>query len=146
MGLRFSETQGLGRVLVGLQGQCSWVLGWPREPEAILMGHEVPEQDNRNMVLGLTEHFGEFWGTLRWEIRGTTGRWLFFFRFYLFRERGREGEREGQKHQCVVASHVPPTGDLAKTQACALTGNQTGNPLVCRLALKAVSHTSQGPG
>ena len=23
------------------------------------------------------------------------------------------GEREGEKHQCVVASHVPPTGDLA---------------------------------
>ena len=38
---------------------------------------------------------------------------LFFIRFYLFfRERGREGER-GQKHQCVVTSHVPPTGDLA---------------------------------
>ena len=26
---------------------------------------------------------------------------------------GREGEREGEKHQCVVASHTPPTGDLA---------------------------------
>ena len=23
------------------------------------------------------------------------------------------GEREGEKHQCVVASHKPPTGDLA---------------------------------
>ena len=39
----------------------------------------------------------------------------FFLRFiYLFLERGREGEREGKKHQCVVASHVPPTGDLAR--------------------------------
>ena len=39
---------------------------------------------------------------------------LFFKRFYLFifRERGREGEREGEKVQCVVASHMPPTGDL----------------------------------
>ena len=27
---------------------------------------------------------------------------------------GREEEREGEKHQCVVASHVPPTGDLAR--------------------------------
>ena len=27
---------------------------------------------------------------------------------------GREGEKEGEKHQCVVASHVPPTGDLAR--------------------------------
>ena len=36
-------------------------------------------------------------------------------RFYLFifREREREGEREGEKHQCVVASHAPFTGDLA---------------------------------
>ena len=38
---------------------------------------------------------------------------LFFFRFSLFLERGREGEREGEKHQCVGASHIPPTGDLA---------------------------------
>ena len=38
-----------------------------------------------------------------------------FLRFYLFifRERGREGEREGEKHQCVVASSAPPTGDMA---------------------------------
>ena len=38
----------------------------------------------------------------------------FFFRFYLFvfRQRGKEGEREGEKHQCVVASQAPPTGDL----------------------------------
>ena len=32
---------------------------------------------------------------------------------FIFRERRREGEREGEKHQCVVASHIPPTGDLA---------------------------------
>ena len=32
---------------------------------------------------------------------------------YLFLERGREGKREGEKHQCAVASHMPPTGDLA---------------------------------
>ena len=31
---------------------------------------------------------------------------------YFFRERGREGEREGEKHQCVVAPHAP-SGDLA---------------------------------
>ena len=37
-----------------------------------------------------------------------------FLRFYLFifRERGKE-RREGKKHQCAVASHAPPTGDLA---------------------------------
>ena len=47
----------------------------------------------------------------------------FFFkkRFYLFifRERGRERERKGEKHQCIVVSHAPPAED----QAYALTGN-----------------------
>ena len=40
---------------------------------------------------------------------------LFFLRFYLFifRERGRGKEREGEKHRCVLASHVPLNGDLA---------------------------------
>ena len=39
---------------------------------------------------------------------------LFFLRFYLFifREMRTEGEREGEKPQCVVASHRSPTGDL----------------------------------
>ena len=40
---------------------------------------------------------------------------FFFLRFYLFilRERGKEGEKEGEKHQCVAASCASPTGDLA---------------------------------
>ena len=43
---------------------------------------------------------------------------LFFFllfkkMLFIFRERGREREREGEKHQCVVASQVPSTRDLA---------------------------------
>ena len=38
-----------------------------------------------------------------------------FLRFYLFifRERGRERQREAEKHQWMVACSVPPTGDLA---------------------------------
>ena len=32
--------------------------------------------------------------------------------FIIFREG--EGEREGKKHQRVVASYMPPTGDLAR--------------------------------
>ena len=35
----------------------------------------------------------------------------YFFSIYLYLERG-QGEREGEKHKCVVASCVPPTGDL----------------------------------
>ena len=38
----------------------------------------------------------------------------------------------------------PLLGTWPTTQACALTGNQTGEPLVCRLALNPLSHTSQG--
>ena len=57
---------------------------------------------------------------------------------------GRKGEREGEKHQCVIASHSPPTGDLPETQACALTGNPTSNPLVRRPALNPLNHSSQG--
>ena len=42
---------------------------------------------------------------------------FFFLRFYLFifREGGRWGEREGEKHQCVGASLLLPTEDLAHT-------------------------------
>ena len=32
---------------------------------------------------------------------------------FIFRQRGRKGEKEGKKYQCVVASCAPPTGDLA---------------------------------
>ena len=39
--------------------------------------------------------------------------YFYFLNFYLFLERGREREREGEKHQCVVASWPPPTGGLA---------------------------------
>ena len=64
-------------------------------------------------------------------------------RFYLFSERGERKEKKGEKHQ-LVASQTPPARDWPATQACALTGNRTSDPLVCRLALKPLSHTSQG--
>ena len=67
----------------------------------------------------------------------SVGKGYFFKRFiylFTFRERGREGEREGEKHQSLVAS-----------QACALIGNRTCDPLVHRLELNPLSHTSQ-PG
>ena len=67
---------------------------------------------------------------------------FFFIRFYLFifRDRGREGER-GREIQCVVASHVPPPGDQAcnATQACALN-----DPLLRSLVLNPLRLTNQG--
>ena len=42
---------------------------------------------------------------------------LFFYNFKdflnLFLEGGEGTEKEGNKHQCVVTCHTPPTGDLA---------------------------------
>ena len=70
---------------------------------------------------------------------------LFYFIFkFIFRERRRKGDRKGEKHQCAVASWASPTGTWPTSQACALTGNQTGDPLVHRPALSPLSHTSQG--
>ena len=73
----------------------------------------------------------------------------FFFRFYLFifRERAREVEREGEKHRCVrerLPLACPQLGTWPATQACALTGNRTRDLLVLRLVLNPLNHTSQG--
>ena len=38
----------------------------------------------------------------------------------------------------------PLVGTWPTTQACALTGNQTGNTLIHRPVLNPLSHTSQG--
>ena len=62
------------------------------------------------------------------------------FYLFIFRERGRAGEREGEKHQCVVAFCMPQLGTWPTTQACALTGNRTGDPLVRRLAQSTEPH------
>ena len=56
---------------------------------------------------------------------------IYFKIFYLFifRERGREGEREGQKHHCVVASRAPPTMDGACNPArCPRLGLEPATP------------------
>ena len=54
-----------------------------------------------------------------------------FLRFYLFtfRERGREGESEGEKHAWLPLTWPQP-GTWPATQACALTRNQSDDPLV----------------
>ena len=69
----------------------------------------------------------------------------FFKRFYLFifRERGKKGERERNINVWLPLECLPP-GTLPPTQACTLTGNPTGDLLVYRPALNPLSHTSQG--
>ena len=56
---------------------------------------------------------------------------------------GRKGERE-----INISVWLPLTGTLLgtwpATQACALTGNPTSDPLVHRLTLSPLSHSSSG--
>ena len=56
-----------------------------------------------------------------------------------------KGRREGEKHQCVVASYTPPTGDLARNPGMCPDWELSHDPLVCRPVLHQLSHTSQGP-
>ena len=61
----------------------------------------------------------------------------------MFREMGRGGEREGQKHPCVVASCTFPTGDPAHNPGMCPDWELNRLPLVRRLALNLLSHTNQ---
>ena len=89
------------------------------------------------------------------EIHNSPQYFLFFFKIYIFiffskilfiyfieRDEGRE--KVGEKYQCVVTSHVAPTGEhWLTTQACALTANATIDSLIHRLALNPLCHSSQ---
>ena len=63
---------------------------------------------------------------------------------YLFLERGERREKEGERNINVwLPLTCPLLGIWLTTQAHALTGTQTDNPWVYRLALTPLSHTSQ---
>ena len=65
---------------------------------------------------------------------------------YVFIYRGEKGGRKrgGETSMCGCLLCAPSWGPA--TQACALlTRNPSGDPLVCRLVLSPLSHTSQGP-
>ena len=64
----------------------------------------------------------------------------FFFRFYLFiLERGEGKEKKRERNINVWLPLTWPT-----TQACVLTGNPTGDPLVHKPTLSPLSYTIQG--
>ena len=62
---------------------------------------------------------------------------------YLCTFRGGEGERERNTNVWLPLVR-PLLGTWPTAQACALTGNRTGYPLVCRPMLNPLSPTSQG--
>ena len=46
---------------------------------------------------------------------------MFFFKDFIYLYLEGKGEKiEGEKHQCVLASHVLPTGDLARNPGVCL--------------------------
>ena len=76
---------------------------------------------------------------------------LFFlkniFHLFTFRERGREGKREGGKHQCVRDTLVGSLSHTPNWGAGPQPGHEpwvgTGDLSVWRLVLNPLSHTSQ---
>ena len=61
----------------------------------------------------------------------------------LGRGEGKEKERKKNINVWLPLVH-PLLGTWSTTQACALTGNQTGDPLGHRPTLNPLNHTSQG--
>ena len=73
--------------------------------------------------------------------------WFSFFKksyLVIFRQRVREREREGEKHQCVVASHVVLTGDLAHNPGMYPKWELNRWPFGLQPALNPLSYASQG--
>ena len=68
----------------------------------------------------------------------------FFKISFIFRQRGSEGAREEEKYQCVVASHVPPTGDLA--HAPRMCPDWESNPQPFGLQVSTQSTEPHQPG
>ena len=66
-----------------------------------------------------------------------------FIYLFIFREKGREGERD-RNINVWLPLPSPLLGTWPATQACALTGKQAGDPLVHKPVLNPLSHTSQG--
>ena len=63
--------------------------------------------------------------------------------FIYFLERGEGKEKERERNINVWLLLCPLLGTWPTTQACALTGNPTGDPLVQRPAFNPLSHTRQ---
>ena len=54
------------------------------------------------------------------------------------------GEREGEKHQCAVASYVASTGDLARNPGMCPDWESNWQPFGLQPELNPLSYTSQG--
>ena len=86
------------------------------------------------------------WIWVMWKVWEKIWMKLFFKKYfiYLFLERGEGREKERERNINVWLPLVRPLrGTWPSTQACALTGNRTSDPLVWRPALNPLTHISQ---
>ena len=70
--------------------------------------------------------------------------YLFVYLFIYFQRKGRGEGKRGKETLITYLSHALEPGAEPTPQACALTGNRTGDPSLCETALIQLSHTGQG--
>ena len=68
---------------------------------------------------------------------------MYLILIFIFREGKGRRKKGRQTSMCGWVSRSAHWGSGPKTKACALTGNQTGDPLVRRPALNPVSYTTR---
>ena len=87
-------------------------------------------------------HLWTFFGEVSVKVFGPFFSWLtYFLNLFIFRQRGREGE----KHQCVVASGAPPTGDLACNPGMCPDWESNQGPLGSQAGTQATEPHQPGP-
>ena len=69
---------------------------------------------------------------------------LFFFKDFIYFQREGKGEREGEKHKCVVTFGMPPTGDLACYLGMCPDWELNWRPFGSQACAQSTEHTSQG--
>ena len=91
------------------------------------------------------------WGTLYQPSPFISLVLLFFLKtLFIFRDRGREREEEGEKHRCARGTltgcllHIPNRKPGQQPRSVPWLGIKSANLSVVRLALSPLSHTSQG--
>ena len=69
---------------------------------------------------------------------------IFFKSLFIYSEKEEGMEKEGEKHQCVVASHMAPTGDLADNPGMCPDWESNWQPFSLQPTLSPLSYISQG--
>ena len=69
----------------------------------------------------------------------------FFLKNFIFRERGREGERGGEKHQCVAASSTPVTGGLTQNPGMCPDWELNWRPFASQAGAQSTKPHQPGP-